>query len=110
MPDDGPTISTHVLDMGTGRPAPGVRVTVERVVHDGAAIAAGEGVTDADGRVRRLLASALTTGAYRVSFHLEDLGRFFRHVTLELSVDDATRSYHVPLLLAPFGITTYRGS
>jgi 5-hydroxyisourate hydrolase len=110
MADALPTISTHVLDTGAGRPAAGIRVTLARLVDDGAHIPAGEGVTDADGRVRRLLAGELTAGDYLLTFHLDDRGGFFQRVTLEIQVQDASRSYHVPLLLAPYGITSYRGS
>jgi 5-hydroxyisourate hydrolase len=110
MQDASFTISTHVLDTGTGQPARGVRVTLGRRVDDGALIAAGEGRTDLDGRIRALLEGELTEGDYELTFHLEERGGFFRRVTLELRVDDARRSYHVPLLLAPYGISSYRGS
>jgi 5-hydroxyisourate hydrolase len=70
----------------------------------------GEGVTDDDGRIRDLLGGReLTAGAYRLGFEL-GAGRFFEAVTLDIRIEDATRSHHVPLLLAPFGLTTYRGS
>jgi 5-hydroxyisourate hydrolase len=110
MVEAGPTISTHVLDVGLGRPAQGVRVTLERIVHDGAAVVVGEASTDADGRIGRLLEGELAPGTFRLSFHLEDAGGFFRHVSLEVEVQDVSRGYHVPLLVAPYGITSYRGS
>lgn len=104
MPHDTPTISTHVLDTAEGRPAPGVRVVLVRgddVVN--------EATTDADGRVRDLLDGApLQVGAYRLEFDLGD--GFFRRLAVSLEIDDASRSYHVPLLRSPFGLTTYRGS
>jgi hydroxyisourate hydrolase len=104
-----PTISTHVLDTATGTPAAGVRVRLLRLDGD-AAHAAGEGTTDADGRIGDLLGGGtLLAGTYRLAFDLGS-GRFFAAVTLDVRVDDAGRSYHVPLLLAPFGITSYRGS
>ena len=105
-----PTISTHVLDTGTGRPAMGVPVRLAGLLDDGAHRALGEGVTDADGRIRSLV-EELVTGVYRLTFELH-LWRpgFLREVTLEIEVDDASRSWHVPLLVAPFGATTYRGS
>ena len=50
-------------------------------------------------------------GSYRLTFELHEYRRgFFRQMSLEITVDDVARSYHVPLLIAPFGITTYRGS
>ncbi len=82
---------------------------------------AGEGVTNADGRIADLLATqgerALVPGAYRLSFAVGAYRRaqgaaeaFFERVTLDLTITDTGRAYHVPLLLSPFGCTTYRGS
>jgi hydroxyisourate hydrolase len=109
VPQGRPTISTHVLDTAGGRPAPGIGVRCWRL--DGAAAEPmGEGVTDDDGRIRDLLGEReLTPGAYRLTFELGS-GRFFEAVTLDVRIDDPARSHHVPLLLAPFGLTTYRGS
>ena len=107
----GPTISTHVLDTAAGRPAAGIRVRLERMLADGAAVEAGSGTTDVDGRIARLLEGTLTAGLYRLVFHLpEDTSRFFHIVTLEFRVTEVERSYHVPLLLAPYAISSYRGS
>ena len=104
-----PTISTHVLDTDLGRPAAGIGVRLERL--DGAAVTvAGEGRTDADGRIASLLSGALVPGTYRLTFDLTQRGTFFRSVSLDLQVEDTSRSYHVPLLLAPFAMTSYRGS
>ncbi len=109
MPNGSPTISTHVLDTAGGRPAPGIGVRCWRLDGD-AADAVGDGVTDDDGRIRDLLGDVpLVPGRYRLSFDL-GTGRFFEAVVLEVRIDDATRSHHVPLLLAPYGLTTYRGS
>jgi 5-hydroxyisourate hydrolase len=95
------TLSTHILDTASGRPASGVAVSLER---DGAVIA--RGVTDADGRIAQL-AGQLEPGRYRLVFELE--GRFFRRVALDIEIgSDST--YHVPLLVTPFGLTSYRGS
>ncbi len=106
MPEDRPTISTHVLDTATGQPAAGVRV---RLVRDADGVVLTDTMTNADGRIRDLLAGhALETGGYRLEFVLGD--GFFRSLAVWLAVDDASRSYHVPLLRAPFGLTTYRGS
>ncbi len=105
--DDTPTISTHVLDTGTGGPARGVEVALERQI-DGSWTPAGSGTTDDDGRIRRLLAAALVPGEYRIHFSLA--GPFFRQAAITFSVDDTDRSYHVPLLIAPYSLSTYRGS
>ena len=108
---NGPTISTHVLDTRLGVPAAGIRVRLEHLVADGAAVAAGSGVTDLDGRLARLSSGPLVAGSYRLTFDLHDYSPgFFRTVTLELHVDDVTRSYHVPLLISPYSVTSYRGS
>ena len=110
MTEARPTISSHVLDTGTGRPAAGIPLRLLRSAHDGSEAVVGEAVTDADGRVRDLLGEApLTAGAYRLEFGLDD-GGFFTGLSVDLRIDDPTRSYHVPLLRAPFGLSTYRGS
>lgn len=106
-----PTISTHVLDTESGAAAEGVRVTLYRLDVGAAPIRMTQALTDSDGRVRDLLERPLTTGDYRLEF---DLGReedaFFRRLAVDLSVTDVGRSYHVPLLLAPYSMTTYRGT
>jgi 5-hydroxyisourate hydrolase len=94
------SLSTHVLDVERGRPARGVQVELYRDVDS---VAADE--TDDDGRVARLAAD-LEPGAYRLVFHPPS--PFFRRVELELALEDG--HYHVPLLLAPYSCTTYRGS
>src|SRR5512144_2378704 len=103
-----PTISTHVLDTELGRPALGVPVRLAAVLDDGALTSVGSGITDADGRVSTLV-DPLLPGVYRLTFELHEYRRgFFREVALEIVVDDVARSYHVPLLLAPYSITSYR--
>jgi 5-hydroxyisourate hydrolase len=106
------TISTHVLDTETGRPAVGVPVRLSRLLADGAVVRAGAGRTDADGRIGALLQGELETGIYRLTFdvHGYRAGSFFREVVLEIAVNDAARSYHVPLLVAPYSVSSYRGS
>ena len=110
MPNDHrPTISTHVLDTGAGQPAAGVRVRCLRLDGDSVEVA-GEGTTNADGLIADLLdGDELVPGLYRLSFELGS-GRFFEKATVEVRIDDASRSYHVPLLVAPFGLSSYRGS
>ena len=83
-----------------------------RVLADGAHVPAGSGRTDADGRIRALLDGDLVAGIYRLTFEVHEYRPqcFFREVTLEVSLDDVSRSYHVPLLVAPYGISSYRGS
>jgi 5-hydroxyisourate hydrolase len=105
--DDQPTISTHVLDTEHGRAAAGVDVALYRMDTSGEA-RVGAGVTDADGRIARLLEGELRAGTYRIDFHVD--ARFFLDVSLTFVVDETARSYHVPLLLAPYSIASYRGS
>jgi 5-hydroxyisourate hydrolase len=106
-----PTISTHVLDTELGAPAAGIRVTLYRLDVGAAPIRMTQVLTDTDGRVRDLLERPLVAGEYRLEF---ELGReddsFFRRLAVDLSIVDVGRSYHVPLLLAPYSMTTYRGS
>ena len=109
MPDDRPTISTHVLDTGSGEPAAGVRVICLLLEGDRVQ-AAGGGMTDNDGRIRDVLEGRdLVAGVYRLSFELGP-SRFFEAATLDVRIEDPSRSYHIPLLLAPYGLSSYRGS
>jgi 5-hydroxyisourate hydrolase len=111
-----PTISTHVLDTERGAPAAGIRVTLYRLDVGAAPIRMTQALTDDDGRVRDLLGRPLTPGDYRLEFDVarrgDDAagGGFFTRMSVDLSIADTSRSYHVPLLLAPFAMTTYRGS
>jgi 5-hydroxyisourate hydrolase len=109
-------ISTHVLDTAKGRPAHGVRVIVERMTLAGNFVAAGEGITDDNGRIPQLLAAseALKAGTYRLTFHVGDYfegqDHFYPEVAVQFLIRDPSTHYHVPLLLSPYGYTTYRGS
>lgn len=98
-------ITTHVLDTAKGKPAAGVRVTLRR---GDDALFAGE--TDADGRAR--LADKAEAGTYHLSFDTAAYNAegFFPVVTIVFTVDHSREHYHVPLLLSPFGYSTYRGS
>jgi 5-hydroxyisourate hydrolase len=104
------TISTHVLDTSRGRPAEGVPVVLERAAGDGWE-PIGRGATDADGRASDL--GSASAGRYRLTFDTGAyLGEetFYPQVTVEFRVDQGEAHYHVPLLLNPFGYSTYRGS
>ena len=109
-------ISTHVLDTAKGRPAPGVRVIAEHMSHSGNFVAAGEGITDNNGRIAQLLAgdASLEAGVYRLTFYVRDYFKdqdhFNPEVTVSFLVRDPSTHYHVPLLLSPYGYTTYRGT
>ena len=112
-----PTISTHVLDTERGAPAAGVHVTLFKLGEDDRPIRLTQALTDDDGRVRDLLERPMSPGTYRLEFSLAGRtaaegadDRFFRRLSVDLRIDDVSRSYHVPLLVASFSMTTYRGS
>ncbi|MEO7664002.1 MAG: hydroxyisourate hydrolase [Candidatus Limnocylindrales bacterium] len=112
-----PTISTHVLDAEAGAPAVGIHVTLYKLGEDDRTIRLTQAFTDGDGRVRDLLERPMSPGVYRLEFNLAGIRgpgtgdeRFFRRVALDLRIEDVSRSYHVPLLMAPYSLTTYRGS
>ncbi len=110
-------ITTHVLDTALGRPASEMAIQLE-LETDGVFTLLGRDVTDADGRARHLLADShdLQPGSYRLTFDTEayfDARRqetFFPKAVLHFTVRNSDEHYHVPLLLSPFGYTTYRGS
>jgi 5-hydroxyisourate hydrolase len=111
------TISTHVLDISIGRPAATVVVRLER--QSGAEwIVLSEGATDQDGRVASLLPApaAAGPGGYRLTFEVGDyfharaIESFYATVSIDFIVRDAKAHYHVPLLLSPYGYSTYRGT
>lgn len=110
-------ITTHILDVSKGCPASGVPVTLERQNSSGWEIV-GKGATDSDGRLSDLLASEaiLPAGNYRLTFDTgnyfsqQKIESFYPQVTVAFTVRDAAQHYHVPLLLSPFGYSTYRGS
>ena len=111
-------ITTHVLDTALGRPAPGVLVTLQRHWDGPGWVKIGEGATDDDGRLRDIFPRdvMLEVGTYRLVFQTAlyfaeiGLASFYPEVAVTFEVDDALRHYHVPLLLSPFGYSTYRGS
>jgi 5-hydroxyisourate hydrolase len=93
------TVSTHVLNTETGRPATGVRVEL----FEGDELVGG-GETDGDGRIAELGEGG--PGSYRIVFYPPS--PFFRRVELEVELDEG--HYHVPLLFSSYGCATYRGS
>ena len=104
-------ITTHVLDTARGRPAAGVPVRLER--REGAGWRGiARGTTDDDGRLRSLTGPSIEAGTYRITFDTGayNANGFFPEVSIVFEVNDAAQHYHVPLLLSPFGYSTYRGS
>jgi 5-hydroxyisourate hydrolase len=97
------TVSTHVLDVATGKPAAGIRVTLgTRTL-----------TTDAQGRIADLSGGGINPGSYRLLFevgpYFASAPHLFETVALEVQLTEG-RHYHVPLLIAPYGCSTYRGT
>ena len=111
-------ITTHVLDVSIGKPAAGVQVTLDRKTKDGDWETLGSQNTDRDGRAPELIAEgeSLLPAVYRLIFDVgpyfgdRQVDAFYQEVTIAFIVKDASQHYHVPLLLSPFGYSTYRGS
>ena len=112
------TITTHVLDTARGRPAGGVPVVLEVQSGERGWKIVGKSKTGVDGRLTNLLPAGtrLELGTYRLTFDAAEYFRsqnvesFHPEVTVTFAVRDAAQHYHVPLLLSPYGYTTYRGS
>jgi 5-hydroxyisourate hydrolase len=108
-------ITTHVLDTARGRPAAGIPVSL-CLQEDEKWQELGRGITDQDGRITDLLhESKLKKGKYRLTFetgqYLASSGKaFFPEVEIVFEIHDPAQHYHVPLLLSPYGYSTYRGS
>ena len=114
-------ITTHVLDTARGRPAAGVPIQLAIQERNATAVtyrALGQGQTDADGRLGTLLSpgTALPPGVYRLTFdtaaYFQAHGTpgFYPEVVVVFHLTTPAEHYHVPLLLSPFGFSTYRGS
>lgn len=111
-------ITTHVLDTARGRAAAGITVRLERRSAAGEWQPLGHGHTDQDGRLRTLYpdGSPLTAGTYRITFetraYFSALGTatFYPEVSVTFETAAGETHYHVPLLISPFGFTTYRGT
>ena len=105
-------ITTHVLDTAAGRPMTGVPVILEYRDASGHWQLVARSRTDEDGRVRDLVPDehALHTGLYQLRFDTSTRSALYPEVTVCFRVDDPSQHFHLPLLLSPFGYTTYRGS
>jgi 5-hydroxyisourate hydrolase len=111
-------ITTHVLDTALGRPAAGIAVVLDRRAANGHWSELGRGHTDSDGRLKTLhpAADTLQAGVYRLTFdtqpYFESLRvrAFYPEVVVVFETQAGEAHYHVPLLLNPFGFTTYRGT
>ena len=109
-------LSTHVLDVAAGLPAEGIAVTLCRIDGERQRIAAA--TTDADGRVPAPFGGTLKPGRYEIVFSVGAYfahrnaqgGAFYDEIPVRFVVESSAATYHVPLLLAPWGYSTYRGS
>ncbi|KAA1259533.1 5-hydroxyisourate hydrolase precursor [Rubripirellula obstinata] len=110
-------ITSHVLDTSQGKPGVGIAITLERMDAPSSHwIDVGQGITNDDGRVGDLAADGVVAGDYRISFAVAEYFKsqqataFYPSIRIEFTVLDPAQHYHVPLLLNPFGYSTYRGS
>ncbi len=107
-------ISTHILDTSLGKPAMGVIVTLEKLTANEEWVLLKSEKTNSDGRINYECPYAV--GTYRLSFEIVDyfktqnLESFFQSIPVLFKLTDTNRKYHVPLLLSPYGYSTYRGS
>lgn len=115
-------LTTHVLDTAAGRPAGALRIELSALAPDGRRERIVETTTNADGRCERPLLEAATMrrGVFELAFHAGDYFRargtaladpaFLDVVVIRFGIGDAEAHYHVPLLISPYGYSTYRGS
>jgi 5-hydroxyisourate hydrolase len=111
-------ITIHVLDTTIGKPGRGITVAIEAGKGVDTWVELARGVTDGDGRIRQFTPElrSLKPGVYRVRFltaaYFKALGvdGFYPEINVIVQIDDPEQHYHIPLLLSPFGYTTYRGS
>ena len=108
-------ISTHVLDISKGRPASNLPVVLE-ALNDELWVEIGKGTTDADGRLKDLLTSEtpLLKGTYRLKFNTASyfangINYFYPEIVVIFTISNPNEQYHIPLLISPFGYSTYRG-
>jgi len=110
-------LTTHILDTSAGKPAAGIRIILYRITQENKMEKLSEGITDNDGRVRDLIreGKTLDPGNYKIHFNTGEYFRknnircFYPFVEIVFEITDASH-YHVPLLLNPYGYSTYRGS
>ncbi len=106
------TITTHILDTSIGKPAARVEIALTRA--DGTNVSSG--ITDDDGRLRTLTPDGVAPGAYCLRFSIggyfaaRGQATFYPHAEIHFIIQDDAQHYHVPLLVQPYGYSTYRGS
>jgi len=112
------TVSTHVLNTATGRPGAAIKLVFEAIGPDGIRTEINRAITNADGRVAKVgpADGAIKAGTYRLTFmtgeYFTAAGSrcFYPKVEIEFEIGAADEHFHVPLLISPFGFSTYRGS
>jgi len=109
-------LTTHVLDTTRGQPASDMRVALEKVDPAGQWVEVASSTTNEQGRLSEPLTRDLSAGVFRLVFdtgayfHTQAVASLFPRVTVEFQVEDGSSDYHLPLLLSPYGYSTYRGS
>lgn len=106
-------ITTHVLDNAKGKPAEGLHIKLCYQIDEAQWTVLGEGDTNADGRIANLLPDnhKLAKGIYRMHFNTGGYGKcFYPYVDVVFEITEPGQHYHIPLLLSPYGYSTYRGS
>ena len=110
-------ITTHALDTSLGRPARGLTITLSQRSSDLSWMRLASGVTNDDGRITNLLEPGqLQPGVYQMhfdtgSYHLaHGIEGFYPEASIVFEVKDPSQHYHIPLLISPYGYSTYRGS
>lgn len=118
----GGRLTTHILDTAAGKPAAGVDISLYSIGADGAATLVSRHVTNSDGRCDAPILSgeAMKTGVYELVFEIAAYFRtngatlaeppFLDRIPIRFGIGDASAHYHVPLLVSPYGFSTYRGS
>jgi hydroxyisourate hydrolase len=110
------TITTHVLDTALGLPAAGIRIALYALDEHGARTFVAQAVTNADGRTEAPLGATLRAGPYELVFSVgeyfarQHTAGFYDEIPVRFRIGDRPGKYHVPLLLSPWGYSTYRGS
>lgn len=105
------SLSSHVLDTVLGKPAAGMKITLNTPIHE-----SFSGVTDADGRCKDWGDVDLVAGIYTLRFHCKDYllaqhgDSFYPYVDISFEINASDEHYHVPLLVTPYSYSTYRGS
>lgn len=109
-------ITTHILDVSLGKPAQGIECRLEKLADGQNWNEVGKAVTNSDGRIENFADFSLNEGTYRIEFLTKNYfvqkntPSFYPSVTVVFEIQDRNSHYHVPLLLSPFGYSTYRGS